>query len=94
MSKYLCKTTEEYRVNSENAAAELIDEAKRDNRFTLLKSSTTYKPVKQKGELVDEYWLVSLVKQFTEAKDPDCTVSVEYSVDMGYFPQAPAASEE
>lgn len=94
MAKYLIKTTEEYRVNSENAAADLIAEAKRDNRFMLLKSSTAYKPIKAKGDIVDEYWLVTLVKQFTEAKEPDCVVSVEYTVDNGIFPDPIVHEEE
>ena len=39
MSQYLCQTQEIYRVNSEKEAAALIEAAKTDNRFTLLKSS-------------------------------------------------------
>lgn len=84
--KYLCKTTEVYRVGSENEAAKLIEEAKQDKRFTLLKSSTEYKTIKEKKEIVEEYWLTTLVKQFTDPKVPDCTVSVDYTVEDGYFP--------
>lgn len=83
---YLIKTTEEYRVSSEAEAAKLIEEAKNDNRFMLLKSSTTYKNIKEKKEIVEEYWICTLVKQFTDAKYPDCTVSVTYAVDNGFFP--------
>ena len=42
MSKFLCQTQEVYRVSSEAEAARLIEEAKSDRRFTLLKSSTEY----------------------------------------------------
>lgn len=80
MSQYLCQTQEIYRVNSEKEAAALIEAAKTDNRFTLLKSSTEYKTVKAKGEIVDEYWKVTLVKYFTDLKEPDCNVSVKYSI--------------
>ena len=80
MSQYLCQTQEIYRVNSEKEAATLIEAAKTDNRFTLLKSSTEYKTVKAKGEIVDEYWKVTLVKYFTDLKEPDCNVIVEYSI--------------
>lgn len=83
---YLIKTTEEHRVSSEAEAAKLIEEAKNDNRFMLLKSSTTYKNIKEKKEIVEEYWICTLVKQFTDAKYPDCTVSVSYNVDNGIFP--------
>lgn len=87
MSKYLCQTQEIYRVSSESEAAKLIEEAKSDNRFTLLKSSTEYKTVKSKGEIIDEFYKTTLVKHFTDLKEPDCSVSVEYTVDNGYFPE-------
>ena len=86
MSKYLCQTQEIYRVNSEAEAARLIEEAKLDKRFTLLKSSTEYKTVKSKGEIIDEYWKTTLVKYFTDLKEPDCSVEVSYKVEDGYFP--------
>lgn len=94
MGRYLCQATEVYRVNSEAAAAELIQEAKLDKRFTLLKSSTEYKPVRVRGELIDEFWKTTLVKQFTSLKEPDCTVSVEYTVDNGYFPEVAETAED
>lgn len=93
MSKYLCQTQEIYRVSSESEAAKLIEEAKSDNRFTLLKSSTEYKTVKSKGEIVDEFYKTTLVKHFTDLKEPDCSVSVAYTVDNGYFPD-PVTTEE
>ena len=86
MAKYLCQVQEIYRVGSEAEAANLIEAAKKDNTFTLLKSSTEYKTIKAKGEIVDEYWKTTLVKHFTDLKEPDCTVSVDYTVDQGYFP--------
>lgn len=92
MSKYLCQTTEVYRVDSESEAAKLIEDAKLDSRFTLLKSSTEYKTVKVKGEIEEEYWKTTLVKHFTDLKNPDCTVSVDYSVG-GFFP-SPITKEE
>lgn len=86
MAKYLCQTQEIYRVSSEAEAAKLIDDAKKDNSFTLLKSSTEYKTVKEKGEIVEEYWKTTLVKYFTDLKKPDCTVKVNYDVSGGCFP--------
>ena len=85
MSKYLCQTQEIYRVDSEAEAAKLIEEAKSDNRFTLLKSSTEYKTVKSKGEIIDEFYKTTLVKYFTDLKEPDCSVSVTYTFDNGCF---------
>ena len=93
MAKYLCQTQEIYRVGSEAEAANLIEAAKKDNTFTLLKSSTEYKTIKAKGEIVDEYWKITLVKHFTDLKEPDCTVSVDYTVDQGYFPMGQEKNE-
>ena len=93
MAKYLCQTQEIYRVGSEAEAANLIEAAKKDNTFTLLKSSTEYKTIKAKGEIVDEYWKTTLVKHFTDLKEPDCTVSVNYTVDQGYFPMGQEENE-
>lgn len=92
--KYLCKTTEVYRVGSEGEAARLIEEAKSDRRFTLLKSSTEYKTIKEKKEIVEEYWVTTLVKQFTDPKVPDCVVTVDYDVDNGIFPAAIGKEDE
>lgn len=93
MAKYLCQVQEIYRVDSEAEAANLIEAAKKDNTFTLLKSSTEYKTIKAKGEIVDEYWKTTLVKHFTDLKEPDCTVSVDYTVDQGYFPMGQEENE-
>lgn len=86
MSKYLCQTQEIYRVGSEAEAAALIEEAKSDNRFMLLKSSTEYKTIKSKGEIIEEYYKVTLVKFFTDLKEPDCYAEVDYTVEQGAFP--------
>lgn len=94
MSKYLCQVQEIYRVDSEAEAASLIEEAKLDHRFTLLKSSTEYKTVKAKGEIIDEYWKTTLVKHFTDLKEPDTTVEVRYDVQMGAFPDPVGEDEE
>lgn len=82
--KYLIQTQEVYRVGSENEAAKLIEEAKKE--FTVLKSSTEYKTVKSKGEIIEEYWKVTITKHFTDIKEPESTVEVNYSVYTGAFP--------
>ena len=45
------------------------------------------------GEIVEEYWKTTLVKHFTDLKKPDCTVSVDYTVDQGYFPMGQEEDE-
>lgn len=82
----LCKTTEVYSKSTEAAAQALIEEAKASSQFTLVKSSTEYKTIKEKKEIVGEYWVVTLVKQFNDPKYPESEVSVEYNIDNGFFP--------
>ena len=83
MSKYLIKTTEEHRADNELEAAELINAVKADGRYILSKYSSVKKERKQKGEIVDEYFIVTLVKVFDDAKEPCGEASVEYK--MGAF---------
>lgn len=80
--KYLLTTTEVYRVESENEAKKMIEEAKEDNHFILKKYTSEYKEKKQKGEVIDTYWKVSLVKTFTDEKDPQFRTVVSYASDV------------
>ena len=79
MSKYLLDVTENYRVDTENEAIKLIDEARKDRRFVLKKHTSTYKERKQKGEVVDAWWKVVLTKTFTDEKEPMGSAEVEYN---------------
>ena len=47
--KYLIQTVETYRVDKEDEAKRMIEEAKSDNHFILKKYSSEYKEKKQKG---------------------------------------------
>ena len=80
MAKYLLKTTEEHRADSETEAAELINAAKNDGRYVLSKYSSVKKERKAKGEIVDEYFIVTLVKVFDDAKEPCGEATVEYKI--------------
>ena len=80
--KYLLTTTEVYRVESENEAKKMIEEAKEDNHFILKKYTSEYKERKQKGEVIDTYWKVSLVKTFTDEKEPQFRTDVSYANDV------------
>jgi hypothetical protein len=80
MAKYLIKTTEEHRVDTEAEAAILIDTAKKDNKYILSKYSSVKKERKSKGEIIDEYYIVTLVKVFDDPKDPCGEAQVEYKI--------------
>jgi hypothetical protein len=80
MAKYLIKTTEEYRADEQHEAEELINAAKADGRYELTKYSSVYKERKQKGEVIDSYYMVTLVKTFDDPKEPNGEASVEYKI--------------
>lgn len=77
--KYLITTTEVYRVDTEDQVKQIIEDAKNDNHFILTKYTSQYKERKQKGEVVDSYWKLSLTKQFTSEKEPEFQTKVEYT---------------
>jgi len=80
MSKYLVSTVETYRVDTENEATRTIEEAKDNDCYTLGKYTSEHKERKLKGEVVDEYWKVSLTKLFNDIKEPDTILNVNYEV--------------
>lgn len=92
--KYLIRVTEVYRVETESEAKALIEEAKKDHNYTVSKYSNEYRCTKSKGEIVDEWHRVTLIKDFTAEKEPDTTVSVFYDVQPGAFPNPVDAEDE
>lgn len=80
--KYLISTTEVYRVDSEDEAKKMIEDAKADNHFILKKYTSEFKERKSKGEVIDAYWKVSLVKTFTDEKEPEFRTEITYANDI------------
>ena len=76
--KYLINTTEVYRFSAEDEATAFIEKAKQEPGYTLTKSTVEYKERKQKGEVIDVYWKVTLVKHFNEEKDPVFDIDITY----------------
>lgn len=91
--KYLTKIVETYRVANEAQAAQVIEEAKKDKRFALVKYESVHKERKAKGDVVDEWERVTLHKVFNDEKEPDSYVKVDYTKEPGFFP-APVDEEE
>ena len=81
MSKYLVSTTETYRVDTENEATKAIEEAKQDSSYVLGKYTSEHKERKSKGEVIDEYWKLTLTKLFNDIKEADTLVNVSYEVE-------------
>ena len=73
MAKYLLKTKEDNRDNTELEATRIIEETKKDNTYELIKYTNEHKVKKE-----DEYEKVSLVKEFNEEKDPISYVEPVY----------------
>lgn len=78
MAKYLVSVVETYRLDTEEEAVRLIEEAKHSNRYELTKYTNEHKEVKQKGEVVDEYQKVQLTKLVNDIKDPYVETQIEY----------------
>lgn len=81
MAKYLITTTEVYRVDSESEVDAAIAEAKANDSFNLVKYNREYKERKSKGDVIDSWYKLSLVKSFNDEKDPITTVDVTYEVE-------------
>lgn len=91
--KYLLKTVETYRVATEDEAKRLIEEAKKDKNFTLVKYLSEMREQKSKGEVIDSWYRVTLTKAFTDEKEPDTTVTITYNSYAGVFP-SPKAEDD
>lgn len=76
--KYLIRTTEVYRCDTEEEAKNLVEEAKKNGMYTVTKTSSEIKTLKQKGEIVDEWRRVTITKDFTSEKEPDSNIIISY----------------
>lgn len=79
MAKYLTNVLEVYRVSSEQEVENFLKELKDDTRFTLKSFGYKKKEIKEKGEVVEEYYLVSIKKEFNLEKNPDSEIDITYN---------------
>lgn len=73
MIKYLCKATQEIRVENKEDANQLHKELQKyalDNGFSLTAWTETHKERKVKGEIVDEWELCKVTFVFNDQKEP------------------------
>lgn len=80
MSKYLIKTTEIYRCDSEFEANSLVEEAKKASEYEVIKSTIENRTSKAKGEIIDEWRRVTITKEFSEEKEPYGVLMPEYRI--------------
>ena len=80
MSKYMISDTTVYRVNTVAEVEALHEELLNDSAFTLASFGYKTKEIKAKGEIIDEYQLVTAKKVFTNEKEPMVQADVQYTV--------------
>lgn len=78
--KYLIQSSECYRVETKEEVDKLIAEAKEETSSSLAKYSCVYREKKAKGEVIDSWYKVTLVKNFNDEKDPTSYIEVTYEV--------------
>lgn len=64
----LIKVTEQYRCGTESEAKNLIEEAKKDSDYTVIKSSTE---AKERKKTEEEWVRVIIVKEFCKEAEPE-----------------------
>jgi hypothetical protein len=79
--KYLINSTDVYRVATVEDVERLHEELKNDSHFSLASFSYKTKTVKAKGEIIDEYQLVTAKKLFNIEKEPDTFIEIQYEVE-------------
>lgn len=84
MAKYLINTVETYRVDNETEVQQILENAKADHKYELIKYNCAQKDIKVKGEIVDSYFKLSLTKSFTSEKEPERQVEITYNSGGNY----------
>lgn len=79
--KYLINTVDTYRVDTVEEVEALHEALKNDNHFTLTSFSYKTKQLKSKGDVVEEWQLVTAKKEFNNEKEPISQVEIIYEVD-------------
>lgn len=69
MSKFLIRSTEIYRIDSESEANNFIDQQKK--KYEVSKYSSELKERKIKGEVADSWYRVTIVKTYNDEKEPE-----------------------
>ena len=82
--KYLTKTAETYRVDSEAEVLDMIKAAKESAQWTLEGHSSKKKQIKQKGEVVEEYFMLTLTKSFNDEKEPMDDITITYGEESPF----------
>ena len=80
--KYLIKSVNTYRVATVDDALALRDELSNTKYGELVSFAYKTKYIKAKGEIVEEYQVVTATLAFNDEKEPDSSVDVSYGVEF------------
>ena len=78
---HLIKTTEVYRVETEDEAKKFIEEQKAIGEYEITKYSSEYKEQKKGGEILQSWYRVTLIKNFDSEKEPVGSTTIVYEND-------------
>lgn len=78
MGEYLLKVQNVYRVSTEAEAIKLKEELRTSSGGNLTAFAYAVKYIKQKGEIVGEYWVCKATIEFNAEKEPERHVQVVY----------------
>lgn len=81
MSRYVISDTTVYRVPDVPTVEALHKELSHDPRFQLVGFSYKTKQTKAKGEVIEEYQVVTAKRVFNEEKEPEVNIDIVYEVD-------------
>lgn len=76
--EYLLKVQNVYRVATEQEALNLRERLRDETNGTLTAFSYAVKYVKQKGEIIDEYYVCKATIEFNAERDPERFVTTKY----------------
>lgn len=79
MKKCLISCVNTYRFNELEDVENFHEELKNNENFELTNFSYTVKAIKQKGEIIEEYYVVKAKLVFTDEKYPEVYYGVEYN---------------
>lgn len=84
MAKFLIKTTDVYRVDTISEVEAFHTDLKSNNSFELASFAYQQKQVIKKGEILDEYCLVTIKKVFNDAKEPNSDIDISYCREVDF----------
>ena len=77
--KFLLSVKETYRFDTDSEATAFIEQEKESELWVVKSTNVQFKEVKQKGEVVDSYYKVTIEKVFNNEKEPEVnSVKLKY----------------